>query len=68
MEVEDISGWTKINEMYLRFIEANHYDDLPALVYVRGFLKEYAKYVHLDPKLVADTYLGRMKERTGRAL
>jgi cytoskeletal protein RodZ len=39
---------------------------MPAEVYVRGFLVEYARYLKLDAKLVTASYLGRLREVRGR--
>lgn len=73
IELEDIAGWTKINPTYLRFIEEDRYADLPAPVYVRGFVTAYAEYVGLDAKQVAASYMqsfegGTTKGRRGRFL
>lgn len=62
IELEEISSITKINDQHLRSIEANHYDELPAPVYLRGFLKQIAKCLSLDPARVADSYSDRMRE------
>ena len=45
-----------------RRIEDERFDDLPALVYTRGFLVELAKQLRLDPAQVQKTYLRRMRE------
>lgn len=63
VELEEICGVTKISELHLRFLEENRYHDLPAAVYVRGFVKEYAKCLRLDPLQVANTYMERFRER-----
>jgi len=73
IEIEDIAGWTKINPTYLRFIEEDRYTDLPAPVYVRGFVTAYAEYVGLDAKQVAASYMesfenGTRRGRRGRFL
>lgn len=65
IEIEEISSITKINETYLGFIEADRYADLPPAVYLRGFLREVAKCLKLDPRLVVDTYMARYREKTG---
>ena len=59
VEFEEISAVTKINETYLRFIEENRFLDLPAPVYVRGFLQQYARCLRLDPKRVTESYMTR---------
>jgi curved DNA-binding protein CbpA len=63
VELEEISGVTKISELYLQFLEENRYRDLPDAVYVRGFVKEYAKCLRLDPLQVANTYMERFRAR-----
>ena len=57
IELEEIASVTKINETYLRFIEADRYSDLPAPVYLRGFLREVARCLKLDPKQVTESYM-----------
>jgi flagellar biosynthesis protein FlhG len=66
IELEEISAITKVNEAHLRCIEANRYDELPAEVYLRGYLRGYAKCLNLDPQQVADGYMTRRLERTTR--
>lgn len=57
IELEEISSVTKISEAYLRFIESDRYSDLPAAVYLRGFLREVARCLKLDAKQVVDSYM-----------
>lgn len=66
IELEEISSITKINDQHLRSIEGNQYDVLPAPVYLRGFLKQIAKCLSLDPSQVADSYCNRMRESASR--
>jgi flagellar biosynthesis protein FlhG len=62
IELHEISERTKIARMHLGAIEEELYGELPALVYVRGFLTELAKYLRVDPSQVHKTYLRRMRE------
>ena len=57
IELEEIATITKVNPYYLKSVEANCYDDLPSGVYVRGFVKEFAKCLGLDTTEVADSYM-----------
>ena len=66
IELEEISAITKINAQHLRSIETNRYDELPAPVYLRGFLKQIARCLSLDPARVADSYSDRMRESASR--
>lgn len=61
VELEEIAGVTKINLTYLRFIEEERFADLPAPVYVRGFVSAYAGCVGLDPRRVAASYMKRFE-------
>lgn len=59
LEIDDVAGVTKVNPTYLRFLEEERFPDLPARVYVRGFLMAYASAVGLEPRAVAVSYLER---------
>jgi flagellar biosynthesis protein FlhG len=61
IELEEIAGITKINPSYLLFIEEERFADLPAAVYVRGFVCSYASCVGLDPRLVSVSYMKRFE-------
>jgi flagellar biosynthesis protein FlhG len=57
IDLKQISQKTKINREKLEWLEEERFENLPALVYVRGFIMEYAKALNLDPHRVADSYL-----------
>jgi flagellar biosynthesis protein FlhG len=65
VQLADISQKTKIGVPHLRNLEEERFRALPALVYVRGFLVEYARYLKLDPRLVVTSYLQRYHEALG---
>ena len=60
VEIEQIATITKINPSYLRFIEEEKFEDLPAPVYVRGFVAAYARCIGLDPERVVSGYMKRL--------
>jgi flagellar biosynthesis protein FlhG len=62
LELVDVSAKTKIARAHLQALEDDRFDDLPALVYTRGFLVEFAKQLRLDPAQVQKTYLRRMRD------
>ena len=64
-ELIDISDVTKVSGAHLRNIEDENYGDLPADVYVRGFVTAYAQTIGLDPKVVVPSYMTRMLEARG---
>ena len=50
---------TKIRGKYLRALEEEHFEVLPAQTYVKGFLRTYAEYLGLDGQLYVDEYNSR---------
>lgn len=62
VDLERLSDMTKVSRLYLQAIESEDYDKLPASVYVRGFVFQYAKCLKLKPEVVANSYVGRMKK------
>jgi flagellar biosynthesis protein FlhG len=60
VEIDQVAAVTKINPTYLRFIEDEKFEDLPAPVYVRGFLAAYARCIGLDPERVVPGYMKRL--------
>lgn len=62
VEVEDVAAATKIGSAYLRSLEDDRFDDLPAVVYVRGFVAAYARFLGLDANAVARSYSQRFEE------
>lgn len=66
LEIEGVAQVTKVNPTYLRFLEEERFEDLPARVYVRGFLMAFASCVGLDPTAVARSYLERFDAAVGR--
>jgi flagellar biosynthesis protein FlhG len=62
VEIDDVAAATKITPAYLRFLEEERFEDLPAVVYVRGFIASYARYLGLDAQGVARSYAARYEE------
>lgn len=56
MSVEEVSRATRIPVASIERIEADHFDDLPGEVFVRGFLKAYARAVSLPAEDVLARY------------
>lgn len=61
VDLRAVSHTTKVGLAYLRAIEEDEYALLPAPVYVRGFVTELAKFLHLDAAHVSRTYVKRYK-------
>jgi cytoskeletal protein RodZ len=47
---------TRIRRQYLAALEAGDYRDLPDPVYTRGFVRNYAQYLGLNPEWCLDLY------------
>lgn len=62
IELREIAERSKIGMAYLQAIEDERFAKLPAAVYVRGFLQEYARLLGLEPERVKDTYLERYRQ------
>jgi len=53
ISLEKIYSFTKIKEHHLEAIEEDRYELLPPPLYVKGYLKIYAKYLSLDEKPIS---------------
>lgn len=61
VSLERMAEMTKISKTYIRHIESNDHDKLPAFAYIRGFVFQYAKCLKLNPDLVATSYLHQLR-------
>ena len=59
LDFPEIEQATKIRGKYLRALEDEQFDVLPAQTYVKGFLRSYAEYLGLDGQLYVDEYNSR---------
>jgi flagellar biosynthesis protein FlhG len=59
IDLVEISQRTKVGVGHLRSIEDENWKAMPATVYLRGFLVEYARFMRLDVPQVTRTYLAR---------
>jgi cytoskeleton protein RodZ len=56
LDFPELEQGTKIRAKYLRALEDETFDQLPASTYVKGFLRTYADYLGLDGQLYVDEY------------
>ena len=59
LELAELEQATKIRAKYLRALEDEEFDLLPAQTYVKGFLRSYAEYLGLDGQVYVDEYNSR---------
>ena len=68
VSIREAAETTKIRGDYLQKFEANSFDvDLPAL-YVRGFLRSYARFLDIDPERIVNDFdaLGGRERKPAR--
>jgi hypothetical protein len=58
--LEEIAQRSKVSARFFKYIEEERFEMLPAPVYLRGFLAEYARGVGLEPRCTAEGYLARV--------
>lgn len=63
LEIDEVAVEIKVSRHNLEAIEGEDVYALPAPVYLKGFLKVYAKVLGLDQKHVTDEYLARITEK-----
>ncbi len=68
VSMRDLADRTRIGITHLENIEADHYDALPAIVYVRGMLMSVARELRLDPVRVSRSYVELVAQARGEPL
>lgn len=63
VSLREIADNSKISLRYLEALEQDRFDVLPAPVFARGFLREYARVVGLNADEVVNLYLVALEER-----
>jgi cytoskeletal protein RodZ len=63
ISLREIADNTKIGMRYLEALEDDRFEVLPAPIFARGFLREYAKYVGLDADEVVNFYIAADQRR-----
>lgn len=49
LSIDHVAAETRISGRFLQALEEEAFDELPAPVYVRGFLRSYANFLRIDP-------------------
>jgi cytoskeletal protein RodZ len=63
ISLEDLSRTTKINVATLGALERNEIDGVPGGIFLRGFLRAYARAVGLDAEETVQQYLAQLEPR-----
>ena len=61
IDISEVESETKIRAKYLRALENEEWDLLPGPTFVKTFLRTYAEYLDLDPRLLVEEYRQRFE-------
>ena len=56
LSLDDVEEATKIRRKYIKALEENNFEIIPGQVYVRGFLRNYARFLSLDGEELVQQY------------
>ena len=62
IDLAEIAQKSKVSLHHLRSIEEENWAAMPAPVYLRGFLVEFARFLRLDPQQTTRSYLSRYQK------
>lgn len=69
LSLQDVATRTKVRASILQDIEEQRFDSLPAPVYLRGFLREFARMVNVpDADALIDAFMARDKSDKERQI
>lgn len=58
----DVQDEIRINSRYLQALEDGHYTALPTAVHARGFLRNYARFLDLDPRPLLERFESSLQQ------
>jgi len=64
VSLEKIAEGTNIRISILQAIEDENFDLFPPMVYLKGFLKAYSRFLHIDEYIIVNGYIKHIGERT----
>ena len=56
IDLKQVANTLRIQHEYLKSLENNALEKLPPQVYTRGYIREYARFLNVDPKPLLDKY------------
>jgi transcriptional regulator with XRE-family HTH domain len=68
IDMTEVEAATKIRAKYLRALENEEWDLLPGPTFVKTFLRTYAEYLNLDPRLLVEEYRQRYERPSPQEL
>jgi DnaJ-class molecular chaperone len=61
LSLKDLNAITKVNAFYINSIECMNPSELPAEVFVRGYVHQISRALGLNDKLVVETYMKKYR-------
>ncbi len=68
ISLEDVSAEIRIRPKYLQALEESRFSELPGRVATKGFLRNYARYLGLDPEEVLESYRQEFPEESAASV
>ncbi len=62
LTLKEVQDQIRINPAYLQALEESDYSALPSAVHARGFLRNYARFLNLDPAPLLERYQYSQKQ------
>lgn len=62
--LQEVSDALNIKPAYLSAIEADRYEDIPGVVFVKGFIRNYGTYLSMDGAALVQEYKRTFSGRT----
>ncbi len=59
-DLKEIAHTLKIRYDYLRALEAEDFEKLPVPVYTKGYIRDYAKFLDINPDIVIKAYMEKI--------
>ena len=56
LTIADIEQGTSIRRLYIEHIERGNIAELPGMVYAKGFVRNYAKFLHMDAEMLVQQF------------
>ena len=66
VDITRMADMTRISKTHLKNLEEENISNMPARVYIRGFVYQYAKCLKINPDVVASSYMDRVDSRLNK--
>jgi len=63
LSIEEAAKQTKIHNKVIESLEADRFEELPAPLYVKGFIRRYGRFLEVDAEELVKMYIGEDAER-----